>query len=432
MLGFGSRKSARAGLRAALLAGATVGALGLGAFGAGSASAALQCSGGNIEGKGSSLQTVAQGAWTTGFNEAGVCPGGPEITYTTTGSGTGMKEWDLNGTKGFINTGVSYVGTDDPPTEEQIDNIRASANNSELAVIPVAQTSIGVVAYPPSGCEVEGITNVELQRVFRGVIKNWNELGAEEGTCNEAMVRVVRKDSSGTSYQFKNYLSRMNGAELPCAGGMTWKELRVIEGEFTPNQTWPESCGGTVLSEVVRPESNGGGALVNKVNETPGGIGYSATPDIHAHFEAGVTQAIPLQNNGQVGLAEATFAAPEVGEVANCAATPYYVPPEGRRRPGSSGLNVDWSSTFGAAPAVGGTSYPICTLTYILAFHGYQTAGFLFKQYVTAHDYLREYLVATKGQEAVEANYYAPLPSSSQGWHNVLGAAQFAAAKVSW
>src|SRR6201999_3577084 len=55
MFGF-RRKRARAGARAALLAGAAVAALGLGGLGATGASAAPGCVGANIVGEGSSLQ----------------------------------------------------------------------------------------------------------------------------------------------------------------------------------------------------------------------------------------------------------------------------------------------------------------------------------------------------------------------------------------
>src|SRR5262249_8684258 len=97
MLSFGKKKSARAGLRAALLAGATVGAFALVGLGAaGTASASLNCGGSAITGAGSSLQKVAQqNVWTPGFNGAtGVCPSGPGIAYEPVGSGAGMANWN--------------------------------------------------------------------------------------------------------------------------------------------------------------------------------------------------------------------------------------------------------------------------------------------------------------------------------------------------
>ncbi len=95
MLSFRRRKSARAGIRAALLAGATVAAVGLSA---GSASASPSCTGNNIIGEGASLQKNAQqNVWTPAFhteicNDVGT---EPTVTYESVGSGAGLKAVEL-------------------------------------------------------------------------------------------------------------------------------------------------------------------------------------------------------------------------------------------------------------------------------------------------------------------------------------------------
>jgi ABC-type phosphate transport system substrate-binding protein len=445
MLGIGKKKSARAGLRAALLAGATVAALGLGGLGATGASAALNCTGSNITGQGASLQKVAQqNVWNPGFNAVGVCPGGPTITYNSTGSGGGLKEWNHDGLKGNINTKLAWISTDDPPSAAQIANVESVAGGAKLAVFPITQTAIAIAANLPAGCsfaEETGITNIELQRVFRGNLKTWSALSTTEGTCNSPITRVVRKDSSGTTYQFKNYLARMNSSALDCVGGQTWLQLREINGpEPTPNQTWPEDCGSINLTDLVKPASNGNGPVVNKVDEIDGSIAYSGIADIHANADLG-TIVVPLQNNGKVSAFEATFAAPETGTVANCSNTPYYIP--AGARPGAVGTDVDWTSTFGAYPNIGSTDYPLCTLTFAMAFNGYNKvpdpdgAGeefgpFTEAQFITVNDYLREYVTATKGQEDIATQYFAPLPTSGQPWHDARGSAHYIAGKMSW
>jgi ABC-type phosphate transport system substrate-binding protein len=446
MLGFGKKKSPRAGLRAALLAGATVAALGLGGLGAPGASASLNCGGSAITGQGSSLQKVAQqNVWSPGFSGvSGVCPSGPTVTYNSTGSGGGLKEWNHDGIKGFINTGLSFIGTDDPPTPAQVTNIDGVADGAHVVVIPVAQTSISIIANLPANCsfaEETGITNLDLQKVFRGSLKTWSGLETTEGSgCNSPITRVVRKDGSGTTYQFKTYLARMNGGSLPCVN-KSWLELRPISGpEPTPNQTWPETCTGNNLSAVVKPPANGGGEVVKKTNEVDGAIGYAATPDVKTSaFNANLTSAA-LQNNGKVAAGSGFFATPETGTSANCTSTPYYVPSDARPGAGD-GIGVDWSTIFGVYPNIQGSGYPLCTLTFVLAFHGMslvQAGGsppegpFTEGQYTTTNDYLREYIVQAAGQEDIDSNYYAPLPESGQGWHDVLGAARFAASKISW
>lgn len=431
---FRRRKSAKRGLRAALLAGATVAALAVAGVGAGSASAAVSCNGGDIIGEGSSLQKVAQlNVWDPAFSSE-VCTFGtePKVEYKPEGSGAGLKAFGATG--GPIDRTRAFVGTDDAPTPTQIANIKAAAGGGSVLVIPVAQTSIAVPVNPPAGCTVTQITNSELERAFRGVEKTWAELETASGTCNSPIVRVVRKDGSGTTYQFKNYLSSANSAVLPCVN-KTWKELQPIENPETgaPNTSWPESCTGKTLTTVIRPEKNGGGEVAAKVVATPGSIGYAALPDAQAKGAS----FVELQNNGRVAAEEATYASavlagPTKGKgVANCAETKYIVPKEARNT--GTGLDVDWSQVFGAQPSIGGTAYPLCTLTYVLAFNGYKAAGYKFAPYQTVRDFVNGYL-AFGGQTALvttETNY-APVPEvKGNATYNVLKAMRKAAALIS-
>src|SRR5262249_2188347 len=150
----------------------------------------------------------------------------------------------------------------------------------------------------------------------------------------------------------------------------TWQELRSTSGaEPTPNQTWPEECSGNVLSAVVRPPANGGGELVKKTNEVDGSIGYAATPDVRTSAFNGNLTTMFMQTNGKTVAASGSFADPAgEGEVANCSATPYSVPPAARPAIGT-GIGVDWSTIFGIYPNIQGTAYPLCTLTFALSFH---------------------------------------------------------------
>ena len=87
---------------------------------------------------------------------------------------------------------------------------------------------------------------------------------------------------------------------------------------------------------------------------------------------------------------------------------------------------------FGAKPAIGGENYPLCTLTYDLAFHGYQAAGFSEAQEITAADYLNGYLTQAAGQAAINSHFYSALPSSSEAAFDVLGAARRASKTISY
>ncbi len=386
----------------------------------------LACTGSNITGAGSSLQGVAQTTvWEPAF-EGAICNRGthPTITYNPTGSGAGMREWNFDGGKGSINTGLAFVGTDAAPTAAQIANIKSVASGAQVAVIPVAQTAIAVVAHLPAGCSLEGVSNSNLAGIFEGRISNWSKVQGAEGTCSSAITRVVPKDGSGTTLQFKNYLFQLNKAELACGGGQTWQQLEPIGPTDAPNTTWPESCSGKALSALVRPASNGGAEEVKAVNGTAGSIGFAALPDAKANVTAG-SSIMALQNNGQ--KAEVNLAKPDgSGETANCAAISYSGFKLGTYR------DVDWSSVFGAKPAAGGKSYPLCALTYVLAFHGYQAAGFSEGAERTARDYLNGYMVQEAGQSAINGHYYSSLPTSGEERLDVLGAARGAASSISY
>jgi len=420
-----SKNRVRRRTRVGLLAVGIMAALSFGALNVGTAAAAPLCTGSNITGQGASLQKIAQqNVWGPTFGST-ICNKGtePKITYNSTGSNAGLVEWNHDGSKGSINTSLSYIGTDDAPNAAQITNIKSVAGGAQLAVIPVAQTAIAVFANPPAGCEVEILTNSNLAGIMEGRITNWSKVEGTEGAgCNSPISRVVRKDGSGTTYQFKNYLQRLYAKGLACTAGATegkasWTELG--------NTAWPETCPEKALSSVVRPASNGGSALISTVNATSGSIGYAALPDAMAG-KAGATTVLALQNNGQKKASEANFAEPAQGGVANCGGIGYQVPKLNGRR------DVDWSGVFGAKPAIGGSSYPLCTLTYALAFHGYQDAGFSEGQQQTVRDYLYGYVVQAAGQADITGGFYAPLPTSAEPLYDVQAAAKNAASSISY
>jgi ABC-type phosphate transport system substrate-binding protein len=443
MLRFG-KKSTRAGIRAALLAGATVAAV---ALSAGSASASLSCEGSNITGKGSSLQAIAQtSVWKTGF-ETGICNEEgkkPTITYESASSGAGLKEWNFDNVTKSINTSFSFIGTDDAPTAAQIANTTSIAKGASVLTIPVAQTAIAIPANPPAGCEIEVITNKDLENVFNGTILKWSQLSSvlaePNPACNYAIKRIVRLGSSGTTYQFKNYLFLNNKKPLSCltGGEKTWAEL---EATGTLNETWPEDEGCATTKSALEKVSGGGG-LAEKVAKTPRSIGYASLPDVESKFKSTECETLSnceilsLQNNGKRKFSELTTASPVGGgSTANCAKAVYTVPVLARKSTKvGAGLNADWSLVFGAKldTTTTGNGYPLCTLTYDLAFNKYSGPEFSKGQEETVSDYLKEYVVQSAGQTAITSNFYAPLPEGTTVAQNVKAAAVFAAEKIGY
>lgn len=430
------------GVRAGLLAGASAAVLAIGGITAGSAMAAPTCTpvtgGLALKGQGSTLQNVAQGEWTSKYNAA--CPSGSNanFTYEGTGSGAALKAFGYE-TGVAINHAYAYGGTDEAPNSTAIGVAKAHANKVSPVIVPVAQTSIAVIANKPAACSLTGgITWANLNELFAGTIKHWSELSTithkaecETAEAGASITRVVREDGSGTTYQFKNYLAELHskeGAAEPgkvlLGGTCTTESWTNLRQNPTNNLLWPESNCNTGVTSVVR--ASGGGNLVLKVTSTSNSIGYAAYSDVVA--KSAISNAQALENANEVGVGP-TYALPGQGtgsKEANCGSRTYTVPTTGRKT-GGTGLEVDWSEVFGANPEIA-TSYPLCTLTYDLSWNGYKTAGYEEHWGEATHNYLA-YEIG-EGQTVLPEKGYQKLPSPTNNANNVLGAAELAVSKV--
>lgn len=428
--------SAHAGRRAALVIAV---ALAFAAFGILSASSAAalgeQCSGKKSRGLGALLQTQAQQRWSSkgelGFNGSAnplACSGSqgsggtPEVNYTSVASAAALHHWGADdGVPHFGEMAIDHLGTDIAPSgpvgEEgtMLANMKA-ALGSDVVVVPVTQTAIAIVANPPAlpahpACTVPRINAAQLQKVFSGELKNWRQLGAASdstlgGDCDQAITRIVREESTGTSYQFKHYLNSVNPAPLACSGEAkrTWAQLQApFGGETAPNAEWPRNseCGegeGPVTT-VAGPGGKKGGPNLSYVASTPGTITFGALPEAQ---QQSPKQIIDV-HNGEKPADPANKAGG-----ANCGAAKYTVPAGAK-----TGLDVDWSQVYGSNPTIGETAknaYPICTLTYAVA--AADSAG-LFGTGVatTIRDYLAFVVDKEGGQLAVRNAGYDDLPN---------------------
>lgn len=426
-------------------------------IGASGAAAAPTCApeGTNIQGIGSSLQKVAQEIWTGREVPSGTPLTGlphtanaladsyrekcaskttpPSVSYTTTSAEMALHAFGYTGSKS-IEGEIQFISTDEGPDASQIVGAE-EASGVKPVVLPVTQTAIAVVVHPPTGCTLQGgITWRDLDKVFGGSgIKKWSEFSTKKeavaGDCEHEISRVVLKEASTVTLQFKAYLATLEEAEgLPCEteGHRHWAELEEIGPEGKPNTTWPECPGGTPVLRVA-----GGGALAQKVAETEGTIGYAVLSDAKAHG-AGTAK---LQNGEVAG--EPTFAEPGNSSTddARCANARYTVPEAGREGLGT-GLSVDWSTVFDDQPMIGGTEYPLCMLTYVAGWNKYTEAD-----YGTGHkadgeivkDYVASYVVPTgEGQKAIEGHWYSTLPAvgGAGSATDVQNAAEFIAGKL--
>jgi ABC-type phosphate transport system substrate-binding protein len=399
-----------------------------------SSAAALgeQCSGANAKGLGAFLQTRAQQRWTgkeSGFNGSSnpfACNGSqgtggkPQVGYVPVSSTAALRAWGAN--DGILHSKeFNFLGTDIAPAGPvsepgtMLANMKA-ALGSDVVVVPVTQTAIAIAAHPPqlpahAACTVPKITPTQLQKVFSGEIKNWRQVGTASdssvgGDCDQAITRIVRDESAGTTYQFKHFLNQVNSAPLACTGKekRTWTQLQAPFGptaETSPNQEWPSNSqcqtGEGKVTTVSGPGGEGEIGPLKYVAENPGTITYGSLPEAQMWAPK---QVISVFNGIK-------YSDPESGEgEANCAAAKYTRPAGWE-----AGVNIDWSQVYGSDPNIGEASknaYPICTLSWDVAAANHFTA----KVATTVHDYLAFVVDKEGGQAAARHVGYRELPAS--------------------
>ncbi|WP_155892226.1 substrate-binding domain-containing protein [Conexibacter woesei] len=405
--------------KVSVLALAATAAMALSGIGAGSAHASFTpCAGSNIAGEGSSLQRSAQTAWTAGFRTS-VCAT-PTVTYTATSSGRCMDKWGASG--GALQTAVNYCGTDDAPTSTQVTNINTATGAGVLS-IPVTQAAIAIVVNPPAGCTITEITPANLERVFNGTTTAWSSI-ATGGSCTGTIDRVVRTDSSGTSYQLKHYLFNQNSSAV--CGTRTWADLQAS----ADNTNWPSACNrtGVHYSESGCPSAcagagtgSGGGDEAKTVSAKPGTIGYVALSDARSIYVAG-------GNYRWIGIripAESATYDPSSNGLSTTVANSNCTTASRSYASGTFPLaTASWSGVYLTDH---GSGYPICTLTWDLATNNYAAgwgspAGGRIAN--TVFDYLN-YTISTAGATANNNKDYQRLPTdvrtAAQSGVNAIG-----------
>jgi ABC-type phosphate transport system substrate-binding protein len=377
-----------------------------------------KCEGSDVIGQGSSFQKEAQKLFNEHFAND-YCVGTPgqgllNVTYEPTGSGAGIKSMELR-------TGTTrFGGTDDPPTPAQVNLINSGAeevggklepdkistDDGKVHVVPVAVGAVAPLVNFPDGCnpeqlkdeyrtvskaEIEGsaakkaLLRVRMPKAlfekiwaFEAGFRNWNEAFPEltGAACEKPIMRVVRFDQSGSSFAFKDYLSRIN----PARGWLTTYATGPNETKEWPGAEYGTGgqCGATAapgkqedsVDHLTSGCANGNGALVPKLQATDGSIGYSdlATArslgtvlDPTKTAEAPTTPYWTQVQNGNGAFTEPTFSADgfeTVGQKgSNCKTVEFTGIP--------ANTLADWSKVSGVNSKVG---YGICTLTYALLF----------------------------------------------------------------
>jgi hypothetical protein len=347
--------------------------------------------------------------------------------------------------------------------------------------------------------EAEGTLRVHipakaLEEIWEHKITTWGEIPTPTGDstlgnfmtgaptssqetvthCGEVPIRrIVRLDTSGTSYNFKAYLSLLPSFDED-GGTKLWKEGQV----GSTNTVWPigsasepgvppaaepaeiESGGVKVKNpnanectvaispnQICHASSSGGGGLTNAVNATDGSIGYV---DLATAREKGFTIEpkkadhtywLPLQPvNPSTTPGTVT---PEVFDEPTTDPTAHFNPALNTSTRGADCAGADWRGypaatteqpdpTLGdwsKAIATGGTTYPVCAITYDLAFDDdapvYGNTPAEEGKARTVKDYLTA-VTSQLGQYELAKFDYATLPAT------IIADAQTGVAAIGW
>ena len=231
-----------------------------------------------LTGAGSTLIQPLEAYWAQNFEQRY----GDKVTYAAVGSGTGIKDISART--------VDFGASDAPLTPAQ------AAECKNCVQIPWALTATGI-AYNLPGISRLRLTGPVLAQIYLGQITNWDspaiaKLNKGEKLPNLAITPIYRSDSSGDTYAFTDYLSRVS---------TRWK----LEVGTSTSVSFKVGVGG-----------KGNAGVTALVSSTSGSIGYISASYIIAHG----LQAAALQN------AAGKYEYPNLKNIENAASSVTHVP----------------------------------------------------------------------------------------------------------
>ena len=271
----------------------------LASLGAFAAAAAAQ----DVTGAGASFPAPVYAKWADAYNKAT----GVRVNYQSVGSGAGVKQ---------IQAKTVDFGASDAPLKD--DELAASGLIQFPTVIGGVVPVVNIAGVAPGKLKLTGQV---LGDIYLGKITKWNDpaitaINPGVALPGEAITVVRRADGSGTSFNFTNYLSKVNPE---------WK-AKVGEGTAV---NWPTGAGG-----------KGNEGVSSYVQRLPNSIGYVE----YAYAKQNKMAYTQLQN------AAGNFVAPDDLTFKAAAA------------------NADWNKTFYQVLTgqPGKDSWPITAATFIL------------------------------------------------------------------
>ena len=246
------------------------------------------------------------------------------------------------GVRQFVAGTVDFGASDEPISPKEAAKVKRG-----VVQIPMVGGTIAI-AYNKPGCSLK-LTQKQTVDIFSGTIKDWKALGCAAGPIRT----VYRADGSGTTYAFTNSLDAFGG----------WKP------GVGKSVKWPVGIG-----------AKGNEGVSGTVKTTPGSIGYVNT----GFVKANKLQAAAIQNKaGKFVLPSATSGAAAL-----------------------NGITLDANLAGENPNPAGASSYPISTLTWILA---YKTGNG-----AKANDIQKalNYALSAKAQMIADDLGYVPLAGS--------------------
>jgi phosphate transport system substrate-binding protein len=312
--------------------------------------------GGSLTGGGSTAQAVAQDAWRAAFQKAN---SGDSITYEEVGSGTGVTN--------FTSGTYAFAGSDAYLSGSAISAAKKRCNGQDAIEVPDYISPIAI-AYNLKGVSQLNLSADVIADIFNGKITTWNDpkIAAENSGANlpdTTITPLHRSDSSGTTWNFTDYLSQASNGE--------WS------GEAS--EDWPKSI-------TVGQGFEGTSGVVGGLQQTDGAVAYidnSAVP-------SGIGAASIKVGN--------SWEAPSADGAAKTASLSSTI----SGRP-SSDMALDVARTTTQKGA-----YPLLLVSYLIACPSYTSSS----QGALVKDYL-SYVVSSDGQQVgSQAAKSAPLPAN--------------------
>jgi len=271
------------------------------------------------------------------------------LTYGGIGSGGGIRS--------LKDKVVDFGATDAFLSDEKMSDMPA-----EIVHIPTCIGAV-VIAYNIPGVTELKLSNQNLEDIFSGVIKNWNDpkLKNSNPSVNFPDLEITfvhRSDGSGTTYIFSDYMSKISSK---------W-ESEVGRGK---SLKWPVGIG-----------AKGNPGVAGTISQTEGAIGYIGS---EFAFAQKITFALVENSNGK------------------------YIEPTIESISASAKGDIPADTRIMITNASDPDAYPISGFTWIILYKDQAYDGRSKNQGLETLNFLN-WLISDEVQSIASQVHYAPLP----------------------